>query len=196
MNRPWRDHDSDPSPQIGRKRRRSFSVDQDDDLTFTKKSRSLQTALPDPDETRETPTREITPSRRAPETEEVKDVTKSVKEVDLDDTARPEDSTSSEESTSVTTDAVSNESPDNAVDASQDAEIPKTRDDNQDRVESEPVSPLELQSTVEIPSATSADITETPLPATNNATLDDPTPVTATKHAAIELTTVENHADD
>jgi len=193
LNRPWRDHDSDPSPQIGRKRRRSFSVDQDDDLSFTKKSRSLQTALPDPDETRESPTREITPSRRALETEEVKDVTKSVKEVDLDDIARPEDS---EESTSVTTDAVSNESPDNAVDASQDAEIPKTRDDNQDRVESEPVSPLELQSTVEIPSATSADITETPLPATNNATPDDPTLVTAPKHAAIELTTVENHADD
>jgi hypothetical protein len=194
--------DSDPTPpQIGRKRRRSFSIEIDDDITFTKKPRSIGNAIPDVDELRESPTREKTPSHRVSETEEVKEVTKGVKEVDLDDTSPQEDPTSSEESTSAATDAVSNVAPKDkggqtTYDASEKTDIPKTRDDNHDRVESDPISPLELQSTLDMPSATSADSPDTHLPAGDNAIPDDPTPVKVLDHATTESTVVETHSDD
>ncbi|KAI0752710.1 hypothetical protein C8Q80DRAFT_470644 [Daedaleopsis nitida] len=81
-DRPWSEDATSTAPQIGRKRRLSSTEpDEDRESTPAKKHRAESESVQGPGEE----PREPTPSQPAKETEEVKEVTKGVQEVELED---------------------------------------------------------------------------------------------------------------
>ena len=195
--RPTPHHDA---PQIGRKRRRSSTLDPDDDIISAKKSRSTRNIVPEADKPSDPPTRDESPTHRAPDTEEVKEVTKGVKEVDLEHNPRAEEPSSPEESATTETEpcvAPEDKGGPTTDDASKDADPPQTRDEDSNRVEPEPIAPIEPQSTLEIPPP-SDDKPETPL-LTDDASPENPTRVTTLEHestTASESTIAESSSGD
>ena len=188
------------APQIGRKRRRSSTLDPNDDVTSAKKSRSTRNIVPEADKPSDPPTRDESPAHRAPDTEEVKEVTKGVKKVDLEDNSRAEEPSLPEDSATLDTEPC--EAPEDKGgptpdDASKDADPPHTRDEDSDRVKPEPIAPIEPQSALEIP-LPSDDIPETAL-LTDDASPENPTRVTTLEHESpteSESTIAESSSND